>query len=266
MAKWNMKNLLLVFILIMVLQACSERITVKRNIDGVVREDIDTAKLKKLVRSIPKPNKDEYQSHLKKGGRSITYWVSGNIEGSYRLDIKTRRFFESIDVLQKKGTILEIERTYGNIKDSGRKLTCYYYPSGILRTKVTELNIKNKITNHKAIPVRAGKEYKFNEEGKIISYVDFDRSFPFKVNSLCKVINRATDWPILEIHKMYFQENWNGNRWQDYEATFHYKMNHPYYNVIVCEGGIRVYGKSNFKSFIVDGISGMVLKVFNKEI
>src|SRR5665213_433211 len=107
--KRNMKKLFAVIFVIIIFSGCYQRLTVKRHIDDVTREDIDMNRFNKFVRNYVDARKDSDNYSFKRAGQTIRYHRSAYQE-SYRFEIETNRYRESFDVEKVKGDIKVITR------------------------------------------------------------------------------------------------------------------------------------------------------------
>lgn len=105
--------------------------------------------------------------------------IFDNFKYESRINKSSRNFQE----FQQDGSSIEMDKdtTYGwygmTPKDSYYRVTKVYYPNGIIKSKGISANTGR---------FQAGTWYEFDEEGKLIKEIDYDKPFKFTFEDILK--------------------------------------------------------------------------------
>ncbi len=244
------------------LQSLTPSLYMEHKIGGKIIEKIDTGVLKALIidDSIKIGGEQVYQ----KNGVAIAY--SGSSGGGYKLVINDGRFNDEF-LVSRKGFI-----TTGIVrwrKDGREPLVIseyQYYPSGILKSTSMREKFRNK--QHRPYDnyfnddyIDIGKSEEYNEDGVLISYVNYDKEFVFALDDVLKMhsINKLdTLTYYVWVKKIFVNHPFNPSDAQDrlLKSIWYseFRFQYPYWEV-------KLYNRKSRDTNIniVDGKTGTVI-------
>jgi hypothetical protein len=275
--KRKMRNCIYILILLFLASCAQSTFTIKKRSNNYVREELDTAALRKYIKNIFKSKLDSgpgnrytnlsiYRDQVAidfygtNDLSNINFYIKKNkVEKYFRVSQRNNKFTEATILINKIGRWRSSE---GFV----------FYPNGKLYRKSKnkalykfkrDLNIRDQY-----VLMALQKDCSFDSTGNSGYCRNYDKLFKFSIYKLAAYYKKSIKEPIDFVNILWYDKNSRPGEYQNARLEYAYALNHPYYKV---KSLVNVYKAGGlFKAFrkdrIIDGLSGKLLKTFEYDI